>query len=63
MWVVVEMDDTGLVGAAVNTYGPYADKDEAERARRRTHLDNRLAPGVSEWTRLPKTYVSEVREP
>lgn len=61
MFVVVEVlsESASPQREKVHTWGPYADKREAEQARRRIHLENRLAASGS-WVRLPKTYVSEV---
>lgn len=60
-WVVIEVmpESASPVPKKVRSWGPYNSKDQAEQARRRIHLDNRLAAG-SGLVHLPKTYVSEL---
>lgn len=56
MYVVVIVDQSAVHGARIEVHGPYASTEQAEQARRRSHLDIMLA-GPLDRT---KTYVREV---
>lgn len=57
-WVVVEVEDHSA-GVRVRAYGPHPDRDTAEQARRRIHLDHALTGAATRfWP--PKTYTVQV---
>jgi hypothetical protein len=57
-YVVVEVDDSGVVGTEVKVFGLYVSSKEAEQARRCRHMDFVMEGRY----RYPKTYVKPIEE-
>jgi hypothetical protein len=57
-YVVVEVDDSGVVGTEVKVFGLYVSSKEAEHARRSRHMDFVMEGRY----RHPKTYVKPIKE-